>query len=260
MGRIHLGTSGFSYADWRPLLYPEGLAQGAWLQRYAEVFTTVELNATFYRLPTEKAVERWRDQTPGSFLFSCKGSQYLTHRRRLLETGAGIDRYFAPLRLLGPKLGPVLWQLPPQWKKPDLERLEDFLRHLPQEVQHVFEFRAEGWYDEEVLDLLDRYGAAVCEHDLLENPPPRLSGDIRYLRFHGDAYGGRYGREALVDVANDLASSDRESFVYFNNDRGGAAVLDALDLSELLDELVPDEPTVASRLEEAEMSHESQRS
>lgn len=239
MSRIHLGTSGFSYADWRPLLYPEGLAQSGWLKRYAEVFTTVEVNATFYRLPTEKAARRWREQTPDGFLFSIKGSRYLSHLRRLKETGRGIERFFTPLEQLGPKLGPVLWQLPPQWKRPDPERLEAFIQHLPRGERHVFEFRAEGWYDEEILELLDRYGAAVCEHDLLEHPPPRLTGDIRYLRFHGDDYGGRYGRRALADVANDLAESDRETFVYFNNDREGAAVLDALELSELLDEVLP---------------------
>lgn len=239
MARIHLGTSGWAYPHWRRLLYPEGLPQRRWLSRYAEVFTTVEVNATFYRLPTARSVERWRDETPGGFLFACKGSRYLTHMKRLTDVGTGISRFFAPLRLLGPKLGPVLWQLPPQWKDPDPLRLEAFLDALPRDVAHVFEFRAPGWYDERVLRVLDAFGASLCEHDLLP-PPPRTTGTFRYLRFHGSReHGGRYGKAKLEPVARRLVAGAREAWVYFNNDRGGAALADALDLSELIGERPP---------------------
>ncbi|AKU92205.1 hypothetical protein AKJ08_2592 [Vulgatibacter incomptus] len=238
---MRLGTSGWSYPHWRRLLYPEGLAQTRWLPRYAEVFTTVELNATFYRLPTEKAVDRWREQTPRGFLFACKGSRYLTHTRKLRDVGQGLERFFAPLRRLGPKLGPVLWQLPPNWKTANPVRLERFLQALPSDVRHVFEFRAIAWYDEPILELLDRYGAAICEHDLLPELPPHSTGDFRYLRFHGTSarYGGRYGKEAMEEVALELRDTGRDAYVFFNNDRKGAALLDALDLSELLGEPLP---------------------
>ncbi len=217
------------------------MPQSRWLSRYAEVFSTVEINFTFYRLPTAHAVRRWREETPEGFLFACKGSRYLTHRRRLNETGEGLRRFFDPLRELGAKLGPVLWQLPPQWTKPDPDRLLAFASHLPREVRHVFEFRAEGWYADEILDALDELGVAVCEHDLLPTRPPRTTGDFRYLRFHGAsaAYRGRYGRDALRAVADDLRSHEGEAWIYFNNDEGGAALQDALDLSELLGERRP---------------------
>ncbi|HEY0839047.1 MAG TPA: DUF72 domain-containing protein [Vulgatibacter sp.] len=239
MARVHLGTSGWAYPHWRRLLYPEGMPERRWLARYAEVFATVEINATFYRLPSEKSVARWRDETPAGFVFACKGSRYLTHMKRLTEVGVGLDRFFGPLRSLGPKLGPVLWQLPAQWKVPDPARLARFLEHLPPDVDHVFEFRAVGWYVEEVLRILDAFGAALCEHDLLP-PPPRRTGGFRYLRFHGSRdHGGRYGRSGLRQVARDLREAPGEAWVYFNNDLGGAALSDALDLSELLGERHP---------------------
>ncbi len=237
MGRIRVGTSGYQYDHWRGVLYPEGLAQSRWLARYAELFATVEINATFYRLPTPVAVDRWRDETPEGFLFAVKASRYLTHVKRLRDAGPGLGRFFRPVRRLGPKLGPVLWQLPPQMK-PDLDRLETFLRRLPGEVRHAFEFRNEAWYAEAVCALLDRHGAAFCEHDLVEARPPRLTGGFRYLRFHGTTarYGGRYGRDALRRVAEDLGRWRRrgDAYAYFNNDLGGCAVRDALDLLALL--------------------------
>ncbi len=237
MGRIFVGTSGYQYDHWRRVLYPEGLGQSHWLARYAEVFGTVELNVTFYRLPTAAAVERWRDETPDGFLFALKGSRYLTHVKRLLDAGQGLRRFFRVVRRLGPKLGPVLWQLPPQMR-PDLGRLEAFLARLPADVRHAVEFRGEGWYAAETCALLDGHGVAFCEHDLVARRPPRLTGGFRYLRFHGTTapYSGRYGRAALGTVAEDLRRWRRrgDAFAYFNNDLGGCAVRDALDLGALL--------------------------
>lgn len=114
MGRVLVGTSGFQYRHWHGILYPEGLPLPRWLARYAEAFATVELNATFYRLPSPAAVDRWRDGTPAGFVFAVKGSRYLTHVKRLREARPGIQRFFEPVLRFGPKLGPVLWQLPPQ--------------------------------------------------------------------------------------------------------------------------------------------------
>lgn len=243
---ILLGTSGWSYAHWRGLLYPEGLPTRRWLPRYAQVFRTVELNATFYKLPTEQAVDRWRDEVPNGFVFAAKGSRYLTHVKRLKETGLGIERYFRLVRRLGPKLGPILWQLPPQMAKLDLDRLEGFLAHLPRDLRHAFEFRSAAWYTTATCDLLDAYGAAFCEHDLVDEKPPRHTGGFRYLRFHGSSrasgggkYRGRYGRAALTPVARSLRRGHQDAYVYFNNDLGGHALLDAIELSELLGDEQP---------------------
>jgi uncharacterized protein YecE (DUF72 family) len=182
-------------------------------------------------------VERWRDGSPPAFLFAVKGSRFLTHMKRLLEAGPGLRRFFEPVDHLGQKLGPVLWQLPPQLR-PDLPRLDRFLARLPP-GRHAVEFRDPAWYTEATCDVLDAHGAAFCEHDLVARAPPRPTGGFRYVRFHGATgkYSGRYGADALAGPAHDyLASAARgvPVFVYFNNDLGGHAVRDALDLLALV--------------------------
>lgn len=236
---IHLGTSGYSYPHWRGLLYPEHLGTSHWLERYAEFFETVELNATFYKLPTARAVERWRESTPRDFVFACKGSRYLTHLKRLRDTEEGLHRYFSLIEGLGNKLGPILFQLPPQMKHPDTDRLASFLEKLPKGYRYAFEFRSPEWYTGEVCALLDEYGVAFCEHDWLGVSPPRPTGGFRYLRFHGASarYEGRYGKAALRPFAVDLLAwrrKGRDAYVYFNNDAHGHALFDAAALGRLL--------------------------
>lgn len=235
---IHVGTSGYAYQHWRDILYPRGLAQRFWLQRYSTLFSCVELNATFYRLPSAPMVEGWRAQPPPGFLFAAKGSRFITHMKRLKEAGPGLARYFDLLLPLVPRLRVVLWQLPPQMNRLDLERLIGFLDLLPREVRHAFEFRSEAWYCDEVCDVLDAYGAAFCEHDLVRLRPPRATGGFRYVRFHGNTgrYRGRYGRAALQPWARSLQEYRGESWVFFNNDLGGHALHDAIELSDLLGE------------------------
>jgi uncharacterized protein YecE (DUF72 family) len=230
------------YRHWRGVLYPEGLAQRAWLPRYATLFDTVEMNATFYRLPAPDSVERWRHAVPDGFTFAVKGSRYLTHMKRLLDADEGLRRFYVPISRFGPKLGPVLWQLPPH-VKPDPERLDRFLGRLPA-GRHAFEFRDPAWYVEETCAVLDRHRAAFCEHDLVPRAPPRLTGGFRYVRFHGTTgkYAGRYGAEALAGYARDYldsAARGEDVFAYFNNDLGGHAVRDALDLLALVGEERP---------------------
>jgi uncharacterized protein YecE (DUF72 family) len=237
VARIRIGTSGYQYRHWRGVLYPEGLAQRLWLERYAAVFDTVELNATFYRLPSPEAAERWRELAPPAFTFAVKGSRYLTHMKRLLDDGPGIARFYEPVSRLGRKLGPVLWQLPPRFA-PDPERLDRFLSRLPK-GRHAVEFRDERWYADEVCDVLDRHGAAFCEHDRVPRPPPRLTGGWRYVRFHGPTggYTGRYGTQRLRRWAEGLlawAGTGRRAWVYFNNDLGGHAIHDALGLLRMV--------------------------
>jgi uncharacterized protein YecE (DUF72 family) len=237
VGRILVGTSGFSYPHWKGVLYPPDLPPRLWLAHYAGEFRTLELNATFYRLPRPEAVDRWRLETPPGFVFAAKGSRFLTHMKRLLGERPGLARYFEPVGRLGDKLAVVLWQLPPRWHV-DIERLRAFLAALPGGVRYAFEFRDESWYDAAVCDLLDAYGAAFCEHDIVRRPPPRLTGGFRYLRFHGTSsrYQGRYGREALLPWARELGRFARrgDAYVYFNNDVGGHAVEDARELVALL--------------------------
>jgi uncharacterized protein YecE (DUF72 family) len=238
---IHVGTSGFVYKHWRGIFYPEDLPAKAWLARFAAEFRTCELNTTFYRLPTPEAVDGWRKGTPASFVFAVKGSRYLTHVKRLREAGEGLKRFYDLVFRLRSKLGPVLWQLPPRMK-PDLERLDAFLAAQPRGVALVVEFRDAAWYTAEVCGVLDRHHAAFCEHDLVRGDdgaplrPPRLTGAFRYLRFHGATgkYQGRYGADGLAPWARDLATAGRDAWVYFNNDIGGHALLDARELGAQL--------------------------
>ena len=236
---IHLGTSGYVYKHWRDVFYPQGLAARRWLEHYSRVFATVELNTTFYRLPTSSAVDGWREGTPRGFVFAAKGSRYLTHMKRLTDPGPGIHRYFEIVSRLGKKLSVVLWQLPPQMDRPNPERLASFLEKLPRRgLRHAVEFRSANWYTDEICSVLDDYGAAFCEHDLVDRRPPRLTGGFRYLRFHGATgkYRGRYGKRALRSCADDLLRRGGDAYVYFNNDHFAHAIRDALDLSELLGE------------------------
>lgn len=257
---LHLGTSGYSYAHWSRIFYA-GIPHRLWLQHYAQVFRTVELNNTFYRLPTAAAVDGWRQNTPDGFLFAVKGSRFLTHMKRLLERGEGIRKFFRLVNRLGPKLGPVLWQLPPQMNKADPSRLNAFLAALPKHTRHAFEFRSDAWYTDEICELLDSHGVAFCEHDLVARPPPAVTGGFRYLRFHGATgkYQGRYGKRGLHRWAKDLSAYTprHDAYVYFNNDLHGHALMDAMDLSALLGHplprglLLPEEaarPQVSARL------------
>lgn len=243
MAHIHLGTSGYSYQHWRGVLYPEGLPCSQWLSQYAAVFSTVELNATFYRLPTARAAECWRQGTPDGFLFAAKGSRFLTHMKRLTDVDQGLRRFFDPLAGLGDKLAVVLWQLPPQMTREDVPRLDRFLSALPRQYRYAFEARSEGWYTEGVADVLDRHGVAFCEHDLVDRPIPRPTGGFRYLRFHGRlGYQGRYGHAFLRKTADNLLAwraRGSDAYVYFNNDLHGHAVYDALELSECLGAMLP---------------------
>lgn len=237
MGRLLIGTSGYVYADWRGAVYPPKLPVRRWLELYSRLFPIVELNNTFYRLPPEGASDAWRAQTPDDFIFVAKGSRYLTHMKRLLDYTRGLDRFFGRVQGLREKLRVVLWQLPPQMKKPDPERLDTFLRHLPGQYRHAFEFRDAGWYTDEICAVLDAHGAAFVEHDLVPRAPPRFTGNFRYVRFHGATarYHGRYGAERLAQSADDYRKWKRRGdvLVFFNNDHQAHAVHDALDLRRL---------------------------
>ncbi len=243
MKRVWVGCSGWAYRDWRGVLYPEKLPQREWLARYAEEFGTVEINNTFYRLPKVEAVKGWVDQTPPSFRFAVKASRYLTHIKRLKDAGVYIDRFLERIEPLAstPKLGVILWQFPPNFKRDD-ERLADALEAIRQRApcRHAFEFRHESWFTEDVYALLRSQRAALVISDDPEMPfqQREMTAPWTYVRLHRGARGrrGNYSSAELDTWRRRIAAwrSTREAYVYFNNDWEAFAVRNARELAKSL--------------------------
>lgn len=243
MKPVHVGCSGWVYKDWRGEFYPQKLAQRKWLEHYASVHETVEVNNTFYRLPTESTVRGWAEQTPDGFLFAVKGSRYFTHIKRLLQPEKYVDRFFAAIEPLADagKLGPVLWQLPPTFKRDD-ERLATALKHLDSRPgRHCFEFRHESWFCDETYDALrDHDAALVIAHDPRSDveQPRTITAEFTYVRFHFGERGrsGSYSESELATWARRIAAwrSRTEVFAYFNNDWEAIAPRNAARLRDSL--------------------------
>ncbi len=245
-GRIRIGCSGWQYQSWREVLYPKGLAQRNWLRRYAEVFDTVEVNATFYRLAKPAAVAAWLEQTPPDFLFTLKGSQFLTHMKRLLDLEQGPERFFASVAPVveSPKCGPILWQLPPTFRRDD-ERLDTWLATVTQygggTLRHAVEFRDASWFTPDVYGILHAHGAAlVLAHDGRRDDqlPYEQTSEWTFVRLHYGARGrrGNYADSELQEWAarvRDLATHG-DVVIYANNDWEGFAVRNARRLQRLL--------------------------
>lgn len=223
MKDVRIGCSGWVYASWRQGIY-EGVPQARWLERYAELFDTVEVNATFYRLIKRTTVEGWVERTPPNFLFAVKGSRYLTHIRRLQGIEEGVERFWEPLEPLreSGKLGPVLWQLPASFHRDDAV-LASTLELLPP-ARHCFEFRHASWFTPAVMRLLEEGGASlVIPHDGRRPlPEAKPVGELAYLRLHHGARGrnGNYSPTELDHWRRRIAAwrSRREVFAYLNND------------------------------------------
>ena len=238
---IHIGCSGWNYASWKADFY-EGLPARTWLAQYARHFDTVEVNSTFYRLPSRDAVANWERTVPTGFLFALKASRYLTHVKRLDEIGPGLARFYeriTPLRRSG-KLGPILWQLPPNFQR-DEGRLESALRQLPRTERHCFEFRHPSWFVDEVYALLQEHGAALVIGDRPEVRPFQahvFTAPWTLVRFHYGSRGrrGNYSESELEEWARRLEEwlADVEVFAYFNNDWEVFAVRNAIRLAELV--------------------------
>jgi uncharacterized protein YecE (DUF72 family) len=230
--QIRIGTSGWEYDHWRGSFYPSDLRRDRWLEHYAERFDTVELNASFYRLPLRATFDRWATRVPDGFVYAVKASRYLTHVKRLKEPMEPLARLWGRADGLGPHLGPVLYQLPPRWK-PDLERLAGFLAALPGGRAQAIEIRDPRWYGEETVAAIAAADVAVCLHDMPGSAragPP--TGPFAYVRFHGagQRYGGRYPDAVLERWAASMvewADGGMPVWAYFNNDIGGHAVVDA---------------------------------
>lgn len=238
----YVGCSGWHYEHWRGLYYPEELPRSKWLSFYARQFNTVELNSSFYRLPSEKAFTTWREFTPADFVFAVKVSRFITHIKRLKNLGPAVENFLSRAGLLGEKLGPLLYQLPASMKRND-ELLQDFLSSLPGEYQHVVEFRHESWINEAVFDILRRHNTGLCVFDMPGfGCPLAATSDFAYIRFHGSRglYSSRYSDEELSRWAKGIArlgQDVRASYVYFNNDARAFAVKNAVTLRNLLQSL-----------------------
>jgi uncharacterized protein YecE (DUF72 family) len=241
MAIVRVGCSGFMYRDWRGVVYPPELPARKWLEHYATLFDTVELNNTFYRLPAPEAVEAWERQVPGGFLFAVKLGAFGSHRMKLRDARSWLPNHVDRARRLGKKLGPTLVHLPPRWKR-NTERLDEFLSVAPKHMRWAVELRDPSWIDDSTFRVLEKHGAALCVHDLLEDHPWVLTTSWTYVRFHGPGalvrkYWGRYGGRRLASRAKKLeAWRDRgvDLYAYFNNDYEGHAVADALWLRRRL--------------------------
>ena len=240
MRPVRIGCSGWNYDDWRGRLYPEGLGKGRWLGRYAECFDTVEVNSTFYRLASRQAAGRWVEQTPEDFVFALKASRYLTHIRRLREIDQGIERYYEriePLVASG-KLGPVVWQLPANFKRDD-DVLAAALSRMPA-GRHCFEFRHESWFAQPVYDRLSAHRVALVigDHPKWPFQARKLTTDWTLVRLHHGRRGrrGNYSAAEIDTWARRIAAwrARADAYVYFNNDWEGFAVENALALKRRL--------------------------
>jgi len=235
---IRIGTSGWHYKHWIGTYY-EAKQPQKMLARYVQDFDTVEINNSFYHLPSARALKEWRASTPHDFRFAAKASRFLTHMKKLNNAEQGLERYLSCIELLGDKLGPVLFQLPPNWQV-NVQRLSEFLQLLPASHRYAFEFRNETWNSAEVLELLRRHRVAVCIHHIAGYESPlSITTDFGYIRLHGPGgnYQGCYSDEELGVWARRILgwSSDLAAvYVYFDNDDSGYAPRNALRLRSLL--------------------------
>ena len=239
INNLYIGTSGWHYDHWWHRFYPEKLTKAKWLQFYASHFTTVELNNSFYRLPSEAAFTNWRDSSPANFTFAVKVSRFITHIKRLKNTEEAVETFVSRAKILGEKLGPLLYQLPPNMHRND-ERLESFLSILPRELKHVFEFRHQSWLEQEVFETLHKYNIGLCVFDMPSLSCPLVAtADFAYIRFHGSTglYFSCYSDEELADWSKRLASlaaNLKAIYIYFNNDAEAFAVRNAITLGGYL--------------------------
>lgn len=238
--RAYIGTSGYSYKSWDKTFYGE-TPKRFQLEFYARVFPTVEINATFYRLPSEGMVLGWRDRVDADFQYAVKGSRFITHMKKLANLDGALDLFFDRIAPLQDRIAIVLWQLPPILKK-DIPRLDDFLARVPNNYRHAVEFRERSWYDDETFEVLRKHNAS---HVALSSGgmPMDLSvtSDIIYIRFHGLAGGAAhdYTRQELEPWAEYICEQAEKGctlYVYFNNDVNVRAPDNAQMLMDMIGE------------------------
>jgi uncharacterized protein YecE (DUF72 family) len=239
--QVYIGTSGWSYKSWQANFYPREIKVADHFRFYATQFPTVEINLTFYRLPTPRMVKGWRDMAPKGFIFAVKGSRFITHMKKLANLDGAVKKYFARLKTLQQKVGVVLWQLPP-FLKLDLPRLEAFLQRLPDSYEHAVEFRHPSWLQPQTFELLHRH--SIAHVSLSSQAMPMnltVTSRLVYIRFHGLAGGAAhdYTRRELKPWADHIcaqAKARRKVFAYFNNDANERAPANAKLLMSMVRE------------------------
>ena len=239
MPRLLVGTSGWVYPHWRGIFYPEDLPQKEWFSHYSRFFDTVEINYSFYQLPSRETFESWEQMAPPGFVFTVKANRFITHVKKLKDPQESVGRFYENLSGLGEKCAAVLYQLPPHWKL-NLDRLREFLEVVPKRYRLVFEFRDPLWLTEEVYLLLRNSGAVLCSADSPVFPSPRITtADFAFFRMHAGSgtSSPKYTKKELKKLTGEVGEhleAGRDVFVYFNNDYKGFAIDNALTLKDLV--------------------------
>jgi uncharacterized protein YecE (DUF72 family) len=227
-----IGTSGFQYTEWKGNFYPEDLPTAKMLPFYAGRFSSTEINYTFRRIPAPKTIENWRTLTPEEFRFALKAPQKITHWSKLRDCADTLEYFLKVVTGLGERLGPVLFQLPPTFKK-DAEVLNSFLRELPS-MRSAFEFRNESWFDQEIFDLLKSRNIALCIADTdTISTPKQITADYGYLRLRREDY-MKADVEQWAEFVREQKSNWQEAFVYFKHEESGIGPKLARQMIELL--------------------------
>ncbi|WP_205503677.1 DUF72 domain-containing protein [Rufibacter psychrotolerans] len=238
-GTIYIGTSGWHYNHWKGNFYPPSVTSKQFTQHYLRYFKTVEINNSFYRLPSAETFAAWRTSVPEDFLFAVKASRFITHMKKLKEPQQGLAQLLGNAQALEEKLGPILFQLPPAWRV-NVERFQEFLRALPSYYRYTFEFREPSWYHPAIYELLRDHNHAFCIYELAGHMSPlEVTADFVYVRLHGPEgkYAGSYAESALqwwATTCQTWAQQGKDVYLYFDNDQNGYAAFNALRLQELV--------------------------
>ena len=236
---IYIGTSGWHYDHWKGCFYPIEIPPSEWLRYYSTHFHSAEINASFYRLPDEHTLSFWRDSTPNEFVFSIKANRFITHMKKLKDPQSTLPPFMERLSLLGAKLGPILFQLPPRWHL-NLDRLQSFMQIVGTTYRCAFEFRDPSWFDPRVYSILTEHHAAFCIYDLNHQlSPMEITTDFVYIRLHGPGgpYQGNYDEHSLSVWAERIAAwqaQGKQVYCYFDNVQNGYAPQNALMLQRML--------------------------
>ncbi|OEU79612.1 MAG: hypothetical protein BA865_10990 [Desulfobacterales bacterium S5133MH4] len=234
---LRIGTSGWTYDHWKKLFYPENLPKSRWLEYYGKHFDTVELNATFYRLPKPKTFENWKRRTPDYFLWAVKANKYITHTKRLKEPVEALERFYAAASGLEEKLGPILFQLPPSLSF-DEKKFNNFCQYLNPSQRHTLEVRHPSWISDRLFSILKKFNIALCIADTAGRYPYHevVTADFLYIRLHGSKklYASEYSEGELQAWAEKITGWSKDTYLYFDNDFGGYAVKNAKRLKKIL--------------------------
>jgi uncharacterized protein YecE (DUF72 family) len=232
-----IGTSGWNYKHWKEVFYPPDVPVSKWLDFYSNHFDTVEVNATFYRLPKPETFDSWHQKTPEDFLWAVKASKFITHTKRLKDAMEPLQRLYASLGRLREKVGPILFQLPPSLPF-DEGRFNPFCENLNSTYRHVLEIRHPSWVDSKAFEILQRHNVALCLSDTAGKYPyhEEITADFLYIRLHGSKklYASEYTMQELQEWAQKIKGWNMETYLYFDNDFEGFAIKNAKKLKEIL--------------------------